>query len=62
MEKEKNNKDIFLVENKDEDSTKEEDKDNENIDNINYKNLISYEPKTTLEILKEDKKKIWSSF
>ena len=57
MEKEKNNKDIFLVENKDENSSKEEDKDNENIENINYKNLISYEPKTTLEILKEDKKK-----
>ena len=46
MEKEENNKDIFLVENKDEDSTKEEEKDNESIENINYKNLISYEPKT----------------
>ena len=36
MEKEENNKDIFLVENKEENSTKEENKDNENIENINY--------------------------
>ena len=50
--------DIFLAGNKDENSSKEENQENGNIPNINYNNLILYEPKTTkIELLKEDKKK-----
>ena len=70
MKEEKNNKDkisglktdIFLAENKDKNegsvNKEDEDKFQKNGDNINYNNLISYEPKSTyIEILKDDKKK-----
>ena len=50
--------DIFLAGNTDDNSSKEENKENGSTQNINYNNLILYEPKTTkIEILKEEKKK-----
>ena len=54
--------DIFLAENKDKNegsiNKKDKDKFQKNEDNINYNNLILYEPKSTyIEILKEDQKK-----
>jgi len=45
---------IFLANNKNEEQIKDENKEEKN---INYNNLILYDPNTTIEILKEDRKK-----
>ena len=51
------NASIFLAQNKIEDNKKEENQEKIKDGNLNYNNLMLYEPQTTIEILKEDKKK-----
>ena len=50
------NESIFLAQNNKEDAKNEENKDNIIDGNLNYKNLMLYEPQTIIEILKEDRK------